>query len=193
LVNYNKKVNQLIPTSLFGINSELCNEFFNILPELLEKSEIEDPEYEKMLYDTLELEGFEQIENINEYINFKSEKWGEEINQEILSTLEITKYPDVSMLQNLLSLKNIDCVILSYWLHFLKNIHPIYDEKACEALKIMNLNVPFDSNDLTCYSKYVSVIEGLKQYAPAEALPEYALPRQRLLQLGLVEWLKQIN
>ena len=42
-------MNQLIPTSLFGINSELCNEFFKILPELLEKSEIEDPEYEKML------------------------------------------------------------------------------------------------------------------------------------------------
>ena len=52
----------------------------------------------------------------------------------------------------------------------------------------MNLNVPFDPDDLTCYSRYVSVIEGLKLYAPAEALPEYALPRQRLLQLGLAEW-----
>ncbi|RAH14724.1 MAG: hypothetical protein CMB56_004570 [Methanobacteriota archaeon] len=181
----------MIPTSLFGINSSMCNEFFDLLPDLLKKSEIEDPEYEKMLYDTLELEGYDQIEKINEYIDFQSEKWGDEIYQEILSTLEITKYPEVSMLENLLSIQNIDCVILSNWLHFLKNIHPIYDEKACEALEMMGLNVPFNPDDLTCYSQYVSVIEGLKEYAPAEALPEYALPRQRLLQLGLVEWLNQ--
>lgn len=183
----------MIPTSLFGINSKLCNEFFDQLPGLLKKSEIEDPEYEKMLYDTLELEGHDQIEKINNYINFESEKWGDEVYQEILSTLEITKYPDVSMLQNLLSIPDIDCVILSNWLHFLKNIHPIYDEEACKALRKMNLDVPFNPNDLTCYSKYVSVIEGLKQYAPAEALPEYALPRQRLLQLGLVEWFNHNN
>ena len=95
------------------------------------------------------------------------------------------------MVENLLSLENVDCVLLSNWLHFLKNIHPIYDEDACSALKLMNLNVPYKPNDLTCYSKYVSVIDGLKEYAPAGALPEYALPRQRLLQLGLAVWFNQ--
>tara|TARA_B100000945_G_scaffold65828_1_gene49259 strand:+ start:2097 stop:2663 length:567 start_codon:yes stop_codon:yes gene_type:complete len=181
----------LIPTSLFEIDTEACNEFFKLLPELLIKSEIEDPEYESMLYDTLELNGYDQIKKINKYIGFDEQKWDDEINQEIIYTLEITNYPDVSMLENLLSINNIDCVLLSNWLHFLKNIHPIYDEKACLALELMNLNVPFNPNDLTCYSKYVSVIEGLKLYAPAGALPEYALPRQRLLQLGLVEWYSQ--
>ena len=181
----------MIPTSLFGIDTKECNEFFNSLPELLESSEIEDPEYEKMLYDTLELKGYDRIKKINEYLGFKEQNWDDEINQEIIYTLEITNYPDVSMIENLLSIDNIDCTLLSYWLHFLKNIHPIYDEKACLALELMNLNVPFDPNDLTCYSKYVSVIEGLKLYAPAEALPEYALPRQRLLQLGLAEWYSQ--
>ena len=181
----------MIPTSLFGINAKLCNEFFKELPELLELSDINNPEYEKMLYETLELNGFEQLEKINEYVGFKKQNWGDEINQEIISTLEITKYPDVSMVENLLSLENVDCVLLSNWLHFLKNIHPIYDEDACSALKLMNLNVPYKPNDLTCYSKYVSVIEGLKEYAPAGALPEYALPRQRLLQLGLAVWFNQ--
>tara|TARA_Y100001968_G_C19308834_1_gene693054 strand:+ start:327 stop:881 length:555 start_codon:yes stop_codon:yes gene_type:complete len=181
----------LIPTSLFGIDTEACNEFFKLLPELLIISEIEDPEYESMLYDTLELEGFEQIKKINKYIGFDEQKWDDEINQEIISTLEITKYPDVSMVENLLTLENVDCVLISNWLHFLKNIHPIYDKEACLALEMMGLNVPFNPNDLTCYSKYVSVIEGLKLYAPAGALPEYALPRQRLLQLGLSMWFNQ--
>lgn len=178
----------MIPTSLFGIDTKECNDFFDSLPGLLEVSEIEDPTYERMLYDTLELEGYNQIKKINKYIGFKEQDWNEEINQEIISTLEITNYPDVSMIENLLSIDNVDCTLLSYWLHFLKNIHPIYDQKACLALELMNLNVPFDPDDLTCYSRYVSVIEGLKLYAPAEALPEYALPRQRLLQLGLAEW-----
>tara|TARA_B100001540_G_scaffold317664_1_gene351982 strand:- start:8022 stop:8582 length:561 start_codon:yes stop_codon:yes gene_type:complete len=181
----------LIPTSLFGIDTKECDDFFNLLPELLEISEIENPDYERMLYDTLELNGYNQIKKINEYIGFEEQNWDDEINQEIISTLEITKYPDISMIENLLSIENVDCIVLSNWLHFLKNIHPIYDEKACLALELMNLNVPYDPNDLTCYSKYVSVIEGLKLYAPAEALPEYALPRQRLLQLGLVEWYSQ--
>ena len=181
----------MIPTSLFGINSQLCNDFFDLLPELLKNSDIENPEYEKMLYDTLELEGYQQIKKINTFIGYKEQNWNEEINQEILSTLEITQYPDVSMLENLLSLENVDCVLISNWLHFLKNIHPIYDKEACLALEMMGLNVPFNPNDLTCYSKYVSVIEGLKLYAPAGALPEYALPRQRLLQLGLSMWFNQ--
>ena len=94
----------MIPTSLFGIDTEACNEFFKLLPELLIISEIEDPEYESMLYDTLELEGFEQIKKINKYIGFDEQKWDDEINQEIISTLEITKYPDVSMVENLLTL-----------------------------------------------------------------------------------------
>ncbi len=181
----------MIPTSLFGINAKLCNDFFKSLPELLEISDVNNPEYEKMLYETLELNGFKQLEKINEYVGFHEHNWGDEINQEIISTLEITKYPDVSMIENLLSLEHVDCVLLSNWLHFLKNIHPIYDEDACSALRLMDLNVPFEPNDLTCYSKYVSVIEGLKEYAPAGALPEYALPRQRLLQLGLAMWFNQ--
>jgi hypothetical protein len=45
----------LIPTSLFGIDTKECDDFFNLLPELLEISEIENPDYERMLYDTLEL------------------------------------------------------------------------------------------------------------------------------------------
>ncbi len=166
----------------------MCNKFFLILPTLLESSNIHDPVYEKMLYATLELKGYEQIKKINEYIGFDGFDWGDDINQEIISTLEVTDYLNISMVENLLTIEGIDCVLISNWLHFLKNIHPIYDKDACSALELMGLDVPFKPNDLTCYSKYVSVIEGLKEYAPAGALPEYALPRQKLLQVGLACW-----
>tara|TARA_B100001123_G_C15126043_1_gene953359 strand:- start:421 stop:936 length:516 start_codon:yes stop_codon:yes gene_type:complete len=166
----------------------MCNEFFKLLPKLLEESEINDPDYEKMLYITLELNGYEQIKKINEYIGFKELNWGEEINQEIVSTLEVTNYPNISMVENLLTIEGVDCVLISNWLHFLKNVHPIYDKDACSALTLMGIDIPFRPSDLTCYSKYVSVIEGLKEYAPAGALPEYALPRQKLLQIGLACW-----
>ena len=181
----------MIPTSLFGIDSEMCNDFFLSLPELLKNSDINNPKYEKMLYETLELDGYEQIKCINKYLGFKEIDWGNEINQEIVATLEVTNYPDVSMVENLLSLEQVNCVLISNWLHFLKNVHPIYDKDACLALEMMGLNVPYNPNDLTCYSKYVSTIEGMKEYAPAGALPEYALPRQRLLQLGLAVWFKK--
>ena len=181
----------MIPTSLYGIDSKKCDDFFLSLPKLLEDSNINDPTYEKMLYATLELNGYEQIKKINTHIGFEEHKWSDEINQEIISTLEVTKYPNVSMVENLLTIDGIDCVLISNWLHFLKNIHPIYDKDACSALELMGLNVPFKPSDLTCYSKYVSIIEGMKEYAPASALPEYALPRQKLLQVGLACWFNQ--
>jgi hypothetical protein len=169
----------------------MCDEFFSSLPKLLEVSDIHNPAYEKMLYATLELDGYEQIKKINKYIGFEEPEWGDEINQEIVSTLEVTNYLNVSMVENLLTIEGIDCVLISNWLHFLKNIHPIYDKDACSALELMGLNIPFRPNDITYYSKYVSIIEGLKEYAPAGALPEYALPRQKLLQVGLACWFNQ--
>ena len=77
----------MIPTSLFGIDAKECDDFFNsLLMNDPEVSEIEDPTYERMLYDTLELEGYNQIKKINKYIGFKEQDWNEEICQEIIST-----------------------------------------------------------------------------------------------------------
>jgi hypothetical protein len=38
---------------------------------------------------------------------------------------------------------------------------------------------------MASYGLYVSRIEGLKIYSPANGLPEIGLPRARMLQLGL--------
>ena len=41
---------------------------------------------------------------------------------------------------------------------------------------------------MAAYGKYVEMIEGMKEHAPMEALPESPLPRQRLLENALAEW-----
>ena len=56
----------------------MCDEFFLSLPKLLEDSDIHEPAYEKMLYATLELEGYDQIKKINEYIGFEEFGWEDE-------------------------------------------------------------------------------------------------------------------
>ena len=87
-----------------------------------------------------------------------------------------------------MTLDGIDSLRLSYWLHFITNVYPIYDERAAAGLEKLGLTCPFFPNDIASYGVYVGLIEGMKEHAPAGALPEYALPRQRLLQLGLAAW-----
>jgi hypothetical protein len=55
----------------------------------------------------------------------------------------------------------------------------------------LGLVCPYEVTDMASYGLYVSLIEGIKEYAPATALPEYSLPRQRLIQLGLAAWAKK--
>ena len=93
----------MIPTSLYGIDSKKCDDFFLSLPRLLEGSNINDPTYEKMLYATLELDGYEQIKKINTYIGFEEHEWSDEINQEIKEAFEFAKnssFPEQSSLSD---------------------------------------------------------------------------------------------
>ena len=54
-------------------------------------------------------------------------------------------------------------------MHFSTNVYPIYSRKACETLTRMGVPTPFDRNDIASYGLYVQRLEGLKQYAPAQA------------------------
>ena len=104
---------------------------------------------------------------------------------EIEMILQTINYPDVSLLEHLLTLDNVDTKRVSEWVHFSTNLYPIYCEKACDTLTRMGLDTPYELNDMASYGLYVSRIEGLKMYAPAKGLPEIGLPRSRMLQLGL--------
>ena len=99
--------------------------------------------------------------------------------------IRTVSYPDVALLQHLLTIDGIDTQRISEWMHFSTNLYPIYSQKACNALTEMGLETPYKLNDMASYGLYVSRIEGLKMYAPAKGLPEIGLPRSRMLQLGL--------
>ena len=109
----------------------------------------------------------------------------EEVTNEIEMIIRTVSYPDVALLQHLLTIDGIDTQRISEWMHFSTTLYPIYSQKACEALTEMGLETPYKLDDMASYGLYVSRIEGLKMYAPAKGLPEIGLPRSRMLQLGL--------
>ena len=99
--------------------------------------------------------------------------------------IRTVSYPDVALLEHLLTIDGIDTQRISEWMHFSTNLYPIYTKEACATLDKMGLPTPFKLDDMASYGLYVSRIEGLKMYAPAKGLPEIGLPRSRMLQLGL--------
>ena len=111
--------------------------------------------------------------------------WPEDVITEIEMVLRTVSYPDVSLLEHLTTLENVDAQRISEWMHFSTNTFPIYSERACKTLMNMGLETPYRPDDMASYGLYVSRIEGLKIHAPAAGLPEIGLPRTRMLQLGL--------
>lgn len=178
----------MIPVALFGIDAEQCEEFYAELPQILLTAGADDADYEAMLY---KIEGelcLEHLGIIDEWAGNSPVAWPEDIAQEILIALEVVKYPNVALLEGLLRLDEIDVPRMASWLHFLTKVYPLYDEWTCAGLRKFDLTCPYDPNDIASYGVYVALIEGFKEFAPATALPEYSLPRQRLLQLGLAAW-----
>ena len=175
---------ELIPVALFGINSEMCENFFEQFQELLTP---EKEGYEELLY---KIEGqlkMEHLSLIDEWSGYTPLNIHDDVAQEILSILEISSFPDVSIFESLLSIENMDVNRISHWLHFTTHVYPIWNEEACAGLRTLGLNAPYEDH-MAAYGKYVEMIEGMKEYAPMDALPESSLPRQRLLENALAGW-----
>ena len=127
----------------------------------------------------------EHIKVAENWANRQPYAFPEEVANEIEMIIRTVSYPDVALLEHLLTIEGIDTQRVSEWMHFSTNLYPIYSQKACDALTEMGLDTPYELNDMASYGLYVSRIEGLKMYAPAKGLPEIGLPRSRMLQLGL--------
>ena len=80
--------------------------------------------------------------------------------------LRTTNYPDVSLLEHLMTLDGVDAQRISEWMHFSTNLFPIYSEKACQTLQKMGLDTPYKPDDIASYGLYVNRIEGLKGSTP---------------------------
>ena len=127
----------------------------------------------------------EHIKVAENWANRQPYAFPEEVANEIEMIIRTVSYPDVALLEHLLTIEGIDTQRVSEWMHFSTNLYPIYSQKACDALTEMGLDTPYELNNMASYGLYVSRIEGLKMYAPAKGLPEIGLPRSRMLQLGL--------
>tara|TARA_B100001250_G_scaffold399869_1_gene409728 strand:+ start:1235 stop:1771 length:537 start_codon:yes stop_codon:yes gene_type:complete len=174
----------MIPVSLYGIDIERCDYFYSKLPSLVADS-VDDEHYSSALFAIQGKASMKQIHIAEEWSGRQPFAFPEEIVDEIEMSLRTVSYPDVALLEHLLTIDGIDTQRISEWMHFSTNLYPIYSEKACKALDDMGLDTPFSLNDMASYGLYVSRIEGLKMYAPASGLPEIGLPRSRMLQLGL--------
>jgi len=174
----------MIPVALYGVNVELCEAFYEALPRLVADT-VDDESYANALFSIQTEASLEHIRIADQWSNHQPFAWPEDITNEVEMTLRTTNYPDVGMLEHLLTLDNIDAQRISEWMHFSTNLFPIYSEAACATLTRMGVPTPYRPDDMASYGLYVSRLEGLKKYAPAAGLPEIGLPRSRMLPLGL--------
>jgi len=174
----------MIPVSLYGIDVEKCEAFYAALPGLVADT-VDDEKYANALFSIESEASLEHIRVADQWSDNDPFVWPEDISNEVEMTLSTVNYPDVSLLEHLLTLDNVDAARVSTWMHFSTNLFPLYTEAACATLTRMGVPTPYDPTDIASYGLYVSRIEGLKLYAPAAGLPEIGLPRSRMLQLGL--------
>lgn len=177
-------MSEMIPVSLYGIDSQMCERFYVELSSLVSGSD-EDPKYSNALF-SIEADSLMQNLEVAEiWAGRDIIEWSEEIAIEIEMSIRAANYPEVSMLEHLLTLDKMDAVRVSQWVHFYSRVYPIYSEDACKTLTNMGLDTPFKPDDMASYGLYVARLEGLKIHSPYWGLPEIGLPRSRLLQLGL--------
>ena len=174
----------MIPVSLYCIDVELCEQFYEQLPGLVADT-VDDEKYANALFSIQSEASLEHIRVADQWASNSPFIWPEDITNEVEMTLRTVNYPDVSLLEHLMTLDNVDASRVSTWMHFSTNVFPLYTEAACNTLTRMGVPTPYLPNDIASYGLYVTRIEGLKQYAPAAGLPEIGLPRSRMLQLGL--------
>lgn len=174
----------MIPVSLYGVDAVMCEHFFQVLPTLVHDA-YEDQSYIEALYAIQADMSIQHVDIADSWANQDPYAWPEDIVNEIEMVLRTANYPDVALLEHLMTLDGVDAQRISHWMHFSTNLFPIYSEKACQTLERMGLHTPYRPDDIASYGLYVSRIEGLKLYAPAAGLPEIGLPRSRMLQLGL--------
>ena len=174
----------MIPVSLYGADKVELERFYSVLPQLVSDA-YEDRPYQENLFAITGDNIIEHIGIADSWAGHAPFAWPEELITEIEMTLQTVKYPDVGLLEHLLTLENMDCYRLSTWMHFETNIYPIYTKEACDGLAQMGLETPFLPDDIASYGLYVQRLEGLKIHAPAGGMPEIGLPRARILQLGL--------
>ena len=174
----------MLPVSLYGASGTELDNFFSVFPTLVENA-YDDRPYQETLFSITGSDAIEHISIADGWDHQTPFDWPEDMIMEVGMAIQTIKYPDVGLLEHLMTFDDVDCRRLSIWMHFETNVYPIYTKEACQGLDKLGLPTPCLPNDIASYGLYVQRIEGLKLHAPAEGMPEIGLPRARILQLGL--------
>ena len=175
---------QLIPVSLYGVDEERLEQFYLELPSLVEDA-YTDREYQMTLFAISGDDVMDHLSRADMWAGYPPLILTEDVVMEVSMALQTVKYPDVGLLEHILTLDGVDLKRISTWMHFSTNVYPIYSQQACQTLDEMGLTTPFKPDDIASYGLYVARLEGIKLHAPAAGMPEIGLPRARILQLGL--------
>ena len=140
----------MIPVSLYGVDVNRCESFYDKLPGLVADS-IDDEEYSDALFAIQNKASMEHIKVAENWANRQPYAFPEEVANEIEMIIRTVSYPDVALLEHLLTIEGIDTQRVSEWMHFSTNLYPIYSQKACDALTEMGLDTPYELNDMASY------------------------------------------
>ena len=124
----------MIPVSLYGADETELERFYSVLPGLV-KDAYEDRPYQETLFSINGEDVIEHIEIADNWAEHTPFAWPEDLVMEVDMAIQTVKYPDVGLLEHLLTLENVDCSRVSIWMHFETNVYPIYTQKACDGLE----------------------------------------------------------
>ena len=102
----------MIPVSLYGADEAELERFYSVLPQLVDDA-YEDRPYQETLFAIIGEDVIEHIEVADSWASQTPFVWPEELVIEVEMTLQTVKYPDVGLLEHLLTLENVDCCRLS--------------------------------------------------------------------------------
>ncbi|MBT60085.1 MAG: hypothetical protein CMA63_00850, partial [Euryarchaeota archaeon] len=119
----------MIPVSLYGIDVEQCEAFYEALPGLVADT-VDDEPYARALFAIQSDASLNHVRVADGWSKRDPFAWPEDITNEVEMTLRTIAYPDVGLLEHLLTLDHVDAQRVSEWMHFATNIYPIYSQGA---------------------------------------------------------------
>ena len=98
----------MIPVSLYGADEAELERFYSVLPGLVSDT-YEDRPYQETLYAITGDNVVEHIAIADSWANHTPFAWPEDVVMEVDMAIQTVKYPDVGLLEHLLTLENVDC------------------------------------------------------------------------------------
>ena len=102
----------MIPVALYGVDADMCERFFEALPDLVTDA-YEDRSYIESLYAVQADDSIDHVRIADQWSNRDPYAWPEDIVNEVEMVLRTTTYPDVALLEHLMTLDGVDAQRIS--------------------------------------------------------------------------------